>query len=78
MHKPHTVIYLAIHIIITAVSNTSKTDLPLMIKFQIFFSLFQSCDCEINSFFIIVESTPFSCASRVSILFEVLGGCMTT
>jgi len=41
MHKPHNVIYLGMHII-TAVSN--KTDLPLMTKFQIFFSLFQSCD----------------------------------
>jgi len=75
MHKPHNVIYLGIHII-TAVSN--KTDLPLMTKFQIFFSLFQSCDFEINSFFIIAESTPFSCACRVSLLFEDLGGCMTT
>jgi len=74
MHKPHTVIYLALHIIITAVSNTTKTDLSLMIKFQIFFTLFQSCDCEINSLFIIAESTLFSYASRVSLLFEVLGG----
>lgn len=35
MHKPHTVIYLHIHIIITAVSNTSKTD-PSWSSFRYF------------------------------------------
>lgn len=68
LHKPHTVIYLEVHIIITAVSN--KTDLLLTIKFQIFFSLFQSCDCEINPLFITAESAPFLCIQGIVIVLR--------